>query len=272
MPKNLSKEELDRAYNNSLAVPNSAQIIECWAIYSEQARKQVNGQLNICYGSDPRQSFDYFPADKNSPVVVFIHGGYWQLRSKDDFSFIVPALNELNISVAILGYRLAPHVAIKEIIADIQQGLNTLELNLKSAGKKFKGFCLIGWSAGAHLMASVMNQKNVYAGVGISGIYDLGPILQCYVNDQLRLDEKSAIEFSPILNTGHFNKPIDLFVGTAELPEMQMQTKNFARYRSENLQDGVLQLLESLNHYTVFDELINPAGQILKAVQLRVSE
>jgi arylformamidase len=267
MWKNLNREELDRAYNNSLAVPNSSKLTQRWTDTSFEIRGHLTGDLSISYGEVTRQSYDYFSAGNDSPIVVFIHGGFWQKRSKEDFTFIVPPMLEQNLSVALLGYRLAPDAAMNEIILDIRNGLNVIESKVRSERKSFPGFCLLGWSAGAHLAASVMDQSNVYATIGVSGIYDLEPMRHCYVNNLLQLDAEMATRYSPILNTTHFDKPLDLLVGDDELSEIQKQTVDFFKYRNSKGQIGTLQRLSGLNHFTILDELIKKDSQILKLVK-----
>ncbi|ABP34858.1 alpha/beta hydrolase [Polynucleobacter asymbioticus] len=270
MWKNLTKDELDRAYNNSLAVANSAQIVEGWMQASDQVRESTKGELDIRYGPHPRQSYDYFSAGDHSPIMVYIHGGFWQFRSKDDFTFIVPPLIDLGFSVAMLGYRLAPDATMEQIIADIRTGLSAIEVKVRDERGSFPGFYLLGWSAGAHLVASVLNEPNVKDGICISGVYDLEPIRHCYVNDQLHLNLEASLENSPILKTNHFGKVIDLFVGSAELPHMQGQTTQFYEYRKQHLQPGKFQLLNGFNHYTIFDELVRANGTIHKTIKDRV--
>jgi arylformamidase len=267
MWKNLSREELDKAYNNSLAVPNSSKLTQRWTDTSYELRGRLTGELNISYGKATRQSYDYFSAGNDSPIVVFIHGGFWQNRSKDDFTFIVPPMLEQELSIALLGYRLAPDAAMNEIVLDIRNGLNAIESMVRSERKSFPGFCLLGWSAGAHLAASVMDQSNVYATVGVSGIYDLEPMRHCYVNHLLQLDAEMAMRYSPILHTAHFDKPINLLVGNDELSEIQKQTLDFFKYRENKGQKGVLLQLDGLNHFTILDELIRKDSQILKLVK-----
>ena len=267
MWKNFSKEKLDKAYNNSLAVPNSVALTQCWTEASSKLRQHLTGELNIAYGDIPRQHYDYFSAGNNSPIVVFIHGGFWQRRSKDDFTFIVPPMLEQGVSVVLLGYRLAPQVNMNEIVLDIRNGLNAIEEKVRSERKAFPGFCLLGWSAGAHLAASVLDQSNVYAGIGLSGIYDLEPMRHCYVNELLQLDIDMVINHSPILQTSHFGKSFDLLVGDDELSEMQKQTVDFSKYRKSNNQGGSFMLLKGLNHFTILDELIRKNGPILKLVE-----
>ena len=83
MWKNFSKEDLDKAYNNSLAVANSVELVQSWVQSSISAKKKLLGDRDISYGDTPFQSFDFFSAGENAPVIVFLHGGFWQMRSKD---------------------------------------------------------------------------------------------------------------------------------------------------------------------------------------------
>ena len=271
--------ELDLAYNNSIAVMNSAEITQSWVDASRVIRERLqadsNVALNVAYGPGARQCFDFFSAGKNTPIVVFVHGGFWQMRCKEDFMFIVPTLLKHGISVAMLGYTLAPEANMGNMVKDICMGLDAIEKKVRNDRQTegadefetFLGFCLLGWSAGAHLVAATIDQPNVRAAVCISGIYDLEPMRHCYVNEKLQLDADDALQFSPIKQTNHFGKPLDLFVGGAELPAMQMQTNDFYRYRQAQAQPGEFTLLNGLNHYTIFDELVNEDGAVLKAIQ-----
>jgi arylformamidase len=271
MWKDLEQEQLDRAYNNSLAVENSAEIINGWIDVSAKLRERLSGDLDISYGPESRQSYDYFSAGLDSPIIVFIHGGYWQFRCKDDFTFIVPPLLDLGISVALLGYRLAPQAKLGEIILDIRSGLDALEEKIRDERGSFPGFYLLGWSAGAHLVASALDKKNVIAGTGVSGVYDLEPIRYSYLNEKLQLDEESSTAYSPILWKSHFGKPMNLFVGGSELLEIQTQTLKFYEYRKRNDQPGALKILNGFNHYTIFDSLLSPVGHIYKDLRQIVS-
>lgn len=269
MWKNLKKDELDKGYNNLLAVENSAELIGAWIEASAQVREKIKGELDIGYGTHPKQSYDYFSAGNNSPIMVYIHGGWWQSRSKDDFTFIVPTLMDLGFSVAILGYRLAPDATIDQIISDVRTGLNAIEVKVQRERGSFPGFHLIGWSCGAHLLSSVLHEPNVIDGIGLSGAYDLEPIRHCYINDKLQLNRETSLANSPIIKTNHFGKTIDLFVGGAELSQMQEQTINFYEYRKQNTQPGEFQLLNGCNHYTIFDELVSVDGAIYKSIKRR---
>ena len=126
MSNAMSREELDRAYNNSLAVSNSAQIIQAWGVASQAVRGTNSAHNDLPYDNGQTVSFDFFSAGTNTPIVAFIHGGFWQNRDKSDFTFLVPALVASGISVAMLGYRLAPLAKMNEIVEDVRSGIRAV--------------------------------------------------------------------------------------------------------------------------------------------------
>ena len=83
----LSQAERDAAYNNNLAVADSAALIERRNAASAAFRAAHPEKLDVPYGPAPRQRFDLFPAARlAAPCLVFIHGGYWQRNSREDFA------------------------------------------------------------------------------------------------------------------------------------------------------------------------------------------
>lgn len=262
-----AKDELDKAYNNSLAVSNSADLISAWSTNSQFARDQLGGSIGIPYGQGHYQSYDLFLAGDGAPLVVFVHGGFWQNRSKNDFSFIAPNLVKAGISVAILGYTLAPFATIDQIVNDVKNGIRSIHQSLNRELSNSGGIWLVGWSAGAHLIIMALDEPCVIGGTAISGIYDLEPMRHCYINDKLQLTAEASLKNSPIHLTNHFEKELDLFIGDAELPEMIRQTQTFADYRRVSNQPGLIRSLEGFNHYTIFDELIKPKGAIFTSIK-----
>src|SRR5688500_13665964 len=78
----------DADWNNAAAVANSAAIVADWEARSARLRAQHKASMDLRYGPAERNRIDFFPARPDSPLLAFIHGGYWQARSKDIFSFI----------------------------------------------------------------------------------------------------------------------------------------------------------------------------------------
>ena len=270
MLNTLTREQRDDAYNNSKAVANSAAIIETWGQASAAFRTAHASHLDIAYGSGDRQSYDYFSAGDQSPVVAFIHGGFWQNRAKTDFAFIVPAFLEAGISVAMMGYTLAPHAKMEQIVQDIRLGLRALSQKIVRRRASNPGIWLSGWSAGGHLTAMALDEPCVIGGTAISGIYDLEPMRHCYINDKLDLDAETSARFSPLHLPVPNGKILDLFVGDAELPAMQAQTIDFANYRMSCNASGLFENLSELNHYTILEEMARTNGRILHAIKARL--
>jgi len=261
----MTRTELDQAYNNSLAVANSRIIVDAWVKESAELRNSLTGELDIPYGTDDFQSFDFFPCEEKSPVIIFVHGGFWQMRAKSDFTFIVPYLLKNGFSVAMLGYTLAPHGKIGDIVADVKNGVSVIDRKVNTSNKNVP-LWLIGWSAGAHLISMVLNESPAMGGTAISGIYDLEPMRHCYINDKLQLDEQSVLLNSPINRVVSQAKTLDLIVGGDELPEMIAQTQDFNKYREKNHGVGEFNMISEKNHYTIFDVITHEASPLFKRI------
>src|SRR6185295_3823736 len=145
----MDRAALDAAYNNSAAVKNSAQIVAGWQQRSARVRDKYPDGLDLRYGPAPRNRIDFFAAKKDSPLLVFIHGGYWQMREKETFTFLVPGPLAHGISVALVGYTLAPEKRLDGIVGEIRSAINYLD-------SRANRMIVSGWSAGAHLGAMAM--------------------------------------------------------------------------------------------------------------------
>jgi arylformamidase len=250
--RGMHRAALDAAYNNSAAVKNSTQIIADWQERSDRMRSSCR---ELRYGEAERNRIDYFEAGKGAPLLVFIHGGYWQNRAKENFSFLAAGPLAHGISVALIGYTLAPQKRLDGIIKEIRAALDFLS----QFGMQYM---VSGWSAGGHLTAMAMPHPCAKAGLAISGIYDLEPIRHCYLNEKLQLDDGEARRNSPLLNY-LTEKPLLLAYGGDELPELQRQSVDYAavRKRSE------LRPLEGHDHFTILEELASPKGALTGMVQ-----
>ena len=264
--ESMDRRALDQAYNNSAAVPEGAQMFKEWQARSAQVRDQHPEHLNLPYGPRERDRIDYFSAGLNTPVLIFFHGGFWQMRSKADFAFLAESFLGQGISVAMVGYPLAPEATIDEIVADAHAAVRYLAAQLPSLGGDPARVVVSGWSSGGHLATSVLDEPSLRGGVAISGLYDLAPLVKSYVNDKLRMDEAAARRNSPMLNLPPSSKPLDLFAGSAELPEMRRQTGDYASARRAAALPVHYMEIAGANHYTILNDLLRADGRIHQAV------
>src|SRR5574341_2405216 len=195
----MDRAALDAAYNNAAAVKDSAKFIADWEARSARLRAAHPEGMDLRYGPEERNRIDYFAARRDGPVLVFIHGGYWQNRAKEIFSFVAEGPLAWGINVALVGYTLAPQKRLDGIVVEIRAALDWLHTSIPMLGGDAKKLFVSGWSAGGHLTAMAMSHAAVKGGLAISGIYDLEPMRLCYVNDKLRLDEDEARRNSPML-------------------------------------------------------------------------
>ncbi len=237
-----------------------------WLIRSEKVRASHPEHLNLAYGPRPRNRIDYFSAGRMTPVLVFIHGGFWQMRSKDDFAFLAESFLASGVSVAMVGYSLGPEASMDEIVADAHAAIRYLATQLPELGGDPQRVVVSGWSSGGHLATMVLDEPSLRGGVSISGIYELEPLLKSYVNDKLHIDLAMARRNSPILVLPKSSKQLDLFAGSSELSEMRRQTADYATARSAAGLPTHYAEIPAANHYTVLNSMMDADGTIHRAI------
>src|ERR1700761_7179889 len=224
--RKMSQEDRDLGLNNSVAVSGSMETVAGWEQRSADMRKRHSAHLDLRYGLRERNRIDFLKAADNAPTLLFIHGGYWQMRAKEAFTIFAEGTMALGINVALIGYTLAPDATLDEIVAEIHAGIDFLAGQLPALGST-KDIVVSGWSAGGHLTAMALSNPNVKAGIAISGLYDLEPIRHSYLNVKLGLDEAMSRRNSPMAQAGGPLKPLALVAGSAELPLLREQTADF---------------------------------------------
>jgi arylformamidase len=265
--RGMDQATLDAAYNNTVAVANSADIIADWERRSAALAELYPKHLDLRYGPRERNRLDYFAArESDAPVLIFIHGGYWQMRAKELFRFLAAGPLAHEISVANVGYTLAPDATLDEIVTEVHSAMDWIVKYAGAHGADTNRVCVSGWSAGGHLTAMSLSHRAVRAGLAISGIFDLEPICLSYVNAKLRLDRDDVARLSPFANIPSVSPPLAIAYGTAELPELQRQSREYAEARAKAGLPGQLAALAGHNHFTILEELARPEGAVTKLV------
>jgi arylformamidase len=260
--RKMSQLELDRGLNNGEAVAGSGEIVAGWEARSVELRKRHHAHLDLRYGERERNRIDFLKAAANAPTLLFIHGGYWQMRAKEAFTLFAEGVMAHGINVALIGYTLAPDATLDEIVAEIHAGIDFLKEKLAALGADGKGIVVSGWSAGGHLTSMALSHPFVRAGLGISGIYDLEPIRHSYLNVKLSLDEAASRRNSPMMQAGGPAKPLSLVVGSAELPLLRKQTADFAAHRAKHALPVSYEEIPGADHFSIMKEMASPAGRI----------
>ena len=265
--RGVSEQDRDNGLNNDAIEAGNSDVVAGWDRRSADMRARHSEHLDLRYGPRERNRIDYFKAAENAPTLVFIHGGYWQMRSKEAFSLFAGGPMMFGINAAMIGYTLAPEATLDEIVAEIHAGIDFVAEQLPARGGDANRIVICGWSAGGHLMAMALSHPKVKGGIGISGIYDLEPIRHSYLNVKLGLDAAMSYRNSPMKQAAGPMKPLALVVGSAELPLLRKQTADFACHRAKHGLPVSYEEIPGADHFSVMDQLASPAGRITALVR-----
>ena len=259
--------DYEKEYDNRGRVPEHPEIFARWASEAAAYRAAApDAEFGIPYGPSPRQIIDYFPAkddDKDTPLAMFIHGGWWRSLEPAMFSQKAAGPNARGVTVAVAGYDLCPQVSIATIIEQMRAACLFLWR------KHRKRIFVFGHSAGGHLAACMLAQDwkafasdapadLVPAAYAISGVFDLSPLVHVSQNQDLRLDEPEARRVSPL----HWKVPaarcLDAVVGALESSEFLRQSKEITEgWRARGVETRYEEIAGA-NHFTIVDPLSDP--------------
>ncbi|HET6307163.1 MAG TPA: alpha/beta hydrolase [Rhodopila sp.] len=263
----LSQAERDAAYNNTAHVADSPVLNAAREVASSAFRAANPIHLDLRYGTRERNTWDLFPtSDPDAPCIVFIHGGYWQRNSKDQFANLIAGPRARGWAAALPGYTLAPDASLTEIVAEINAALDWLAAHGPAHGINGP-VVLSGWSAGGHLTAMCLDHPLVKAGLAISGVFELGPVRDTYLNEKLQLTDHEIVTLSPMRRT-LVDKPLALAYGTAELPPLVSDSRDFHAMRAAAHLPGSLIPVPRANHFTIVHELRDADGVLTRHLPL----
>jgi arylformamidase len=258
-------------YNNRARVPENPALISGWA-RDAAAYRERQAPRAIRYGPGARNVIDLFPGDDQGPIVVFIHGGYWQALDGSFFSHMAAGLNAHGVSIAIPSYDLCPDVSVDQIIGQMR----TATRELARLGQPL---VISGHSAGGHLAACMLAtdwpaldaslpQDLVIAAYTISGLFDLGPLVGTSINNAMHLDATAARAASPLFWPAPARGSLDAVVGGNESAEYFRQSRSMVEAWGAAGIATRFGTVAGANHFTAIAPLADPQSPMV----LRIKE
>ncbi len=263
-------------YNLRLRHPDFEGHFAVWEAESVRVREALTCTLDVRYGDGPGMTADLFPAsESDAPIQVFIHGGYWRAMDKDVHSFPAEGIVAAGGAAVSLNYALAPAVTLETIVEQCRVAVEWIADNADRLGGDAGRIFVSGHSAGGHLTAMMLctdwaargrAADLVKGGTAISGIFDLAPLMETSINDDIRLDAAAAARNSPIhLLPVAGGAPLIAAVGAAETAAFIAQNRAFADAWRTCGYDATVIEAGGLNHYTVVMEMGRPGSALTAA-------
>lgn len=262
--RGMTREQLGAAYNNGAAFKDSEERLADWETRTAKLRARTDpGLLDLAYGPKPRNKIDLYRAGPaGAPLVVHIHGGYWQRNSKEVFGCMAEGPLAHGIDVAMVGYTLAPEASLTQIADEIRAAMHWLRASGPRYGVAQGEIVLSGWSAGGHLATLLLAECGASAGLSISGLYDIAPCRLCYVNDKMNLSAAEVERLSPLRQLPSRSPLLVIAYGTGELAEFQRQAREYHEARLAAKLPSELIAIEGHHHYAIMEELAQPGGKL----------
>ncbi len=272
--------ERERAYSPSSCIGGNYQpFVQAYADRSAAVRRQHAGRLGLAYGPAASHTLDLFvpaPADAGAPpppLLVFIHGGYWQELSKNESLFAAEDCLAAGAAFAAVDYTLAPHATVEQMVLECRQALRWLHAHAAELGFDGRRIVVAGSSAGAHLGAMCClrgwpGDADLPAGlpaaaVLVSGIYELAPLIGTTINAAPALTQASAARVSPLRFDLTGFPPALVCWGEIETDAFKLQSRALAQGIEAATGRSVPSVeVPGRNHFDVILELARPGSAL----------
>lgn len=251
------------------------------AVRSAATRAKLRMVPNLAYGAGPDERLDLFlpsVGGVDRPVHLFIHGGYWRMFSKEDFSYVANTIVEAGGIAVIIDYSLMPKVRLAEIVEQVRRALRWVQQNIAAYGGDPHNISVSGHSAGAHLATSLFREsdsdaeKGIQSAVLLGGIYDLKPLQSSFLKPLIGITDAEAAEFSPLHYDSNSRVSVMIMIGSQETSPFIEQAHEYCRHLRRRGHVVKEVLLFERNHMNSMVDLGDPNTDAGRALQIAICE
>lgn len=235
-------------------------------------RYAINCLLNSPYGDSFRQQIDIYGVNlpRDAPIIVFVHGGFWQGMNKHTSSYAIKPYVEHKAKVFVIDHDLCPDVTLEAVVKQFEKAVENIFNYAADHGTKSVSF--VGHLSGAHLITYLLGEtmtkrlgdkfkliKNIYL---LSGVYDVSELRHTKSANRdnlLSITDQNVDALSPIKHSFEhlktFNVTFDAFVGGDESPTLQRQSREFIAHLKQTKLQANFHLMDGLDHFSVVEKL-----------------
>ena len=266
----------DEQFNLRKRHPSGRLHLLCNAIQSVLARWTHQHTLDLSYGESAGEKIDIFPAAQpQAPVLVFIHGGYFRALDKRQYRYLARPFVRSGCTVVLVNYDLAPSVPVATIVEQNIRAFQWVFQNISQWNGDPQNITLCGHSVGAFLGAKILEfdwdpevRQGISGAILLSGLYDLGPMRQSYLNASLHLSEEDVATLNPTFAHAEDFPPVLVAVGDDETDEFIRHSKSYSETLQAAGADAEFLLIKNKNHYTVSRLLSRPSDLTKKILNI----
>ena len=162
-----------------------------------------------------------------------------------------------------------------EIVEDVLASILWIQNNASRLNGDPANLHLAGHSAGGHLalIAAIARESDplfnsdvLKSVLCVSGLFDLEPVTQSYLREDLSFDEATIQDYSPLRRKDlKLSPPVTFAVGENETSEFLRQSLAMHESLKASGNKSVHLVLPGLNHFDIVYELGDPRGRIATA-------
>ena len=268
----MDQQALDDSYDQEVYAPNRVQVVARRHAASERARTRLGNPQRVAYGPTGVEALDIFNCGiRNAPINIFVHGGAWRRNKAADYALIAEPLVRAGAHSVVLDF-----INVDEAGGDLfpmydqlRRGIAWVARNAESFGGDRNRIYVSAHSSGSHLAGCVLTrgwrEENlpsdvVKGAVLLSGMYDLKPVRLSKRSAYVAFTDRMEELLSAQRHLEGLNAPLVLAIGSAETPEFQRQSRDFAAAVKAAGKPVELIEGEGYNHFELLETLSNPYG------------
>jgi arylformamidase len=273
----LDQQDLDDAYDQDVYAFNTRHINDRRIEANATALALIGKPERVAYGPTEIEKLDIYKTKRpNAPTLIYIHGGSWRSGRSADFTVYAEPYVRAGANFIAVDFVnvLATNGDLFPMVDQCRQAVAWTYRNAASFGGDPNALYLVSRSSGSHLAGCVVITEwekqglplnIVKGGVFGSGMYDLKPVRLSKRGNYVKFTDEMEQQLSAQRHLDRIHTPLTLCIGTAETPEFQRQSRDFAAALQAAGKPVKLIVAKGHNHPEMGETIGHPYGIIGRA-------